>query len=225
MRLKIIDVLNDLASELGVPIITPEYEIVLTLIDTPNLTAQKLLERSSLSSTGFFATLNRLKYLNVVTCSTCPDDKRARLYRLTPEIAQLIVSRFAGYKAAHDSFASLALGEADLQRQGGNARPGEKIDHLTCEYQILLYLYLKPALSNSELMRLVDASATKFNTSLKELLGNGLICREADPDDRRRKRYELPPRVRSTIEETHHAVFAWLEIKQPHQPGHMAVAG
>jgi DNA-binding MarR family transcriptional regulator len=213
---RIINVLDDLSAKLGVPVITPEYEIVLRLIDSPNLTAQALLAHSSLSSTGFFATLNRLKHLQVVTCSTCGVDKRSRLYSLTPEIAELIVSRFSDYKAAHDSFASLNLSEADLHRHGGNVRPGEKINHLTCEYQILLYLYLRPALSNSELARLVDASATKFNTTLKELLANRLIRRGADPGDRRRKRYEIPLQVRSSIEAAHHGVFAWLESKHEH---------
>lgn len=211
MAERIITVLNELSQDLGIPIITPEYEIVLRLVDQPMLTAQTLLTHSSLSSTGFFGTLDRLKHLNVVRCTASSHDKRVRLYSLDPAMAQLIVARFAEYRQSHLSFPKLHLDEEKLRGQSRNVRRGEKIDHLTTEYQILLYLYLMTDMTNSQLVELVDASATKTNDALKRLGQSGAICCAADTIDRRRKRYCLCDATRRTIDNSHRRVFDWLD--------------
>lgn len=211
---RIITILNNLSRDLGIPVITAEYEIVLSLIDRPGLTAQTLLSHSSLSSTGFFATLDRLKHLNVVQCAASRWDKRVRLYSLEPSMADLVVSRFAEYGRSRRSSSTLNLREEELRAQSHYGRRAAKIDHLTAPYQILLYLYLMSDMTNSQLMKIVHSSTTKINVTLKELGAKGLICCRTDATDRRRKHYQLCGAARQAIDKSNSRVFDWLDLAQ-----------
>ena len=88
---------------------------------------------------------------------------------------------------------------------------GNKLDHLTCEFQILLYLYLLPGISHTELKSLVDSSGTKLNSSLKCLTDRGMVYFTRHGEDKRRKLYYVSHPVSKTLDASHQEVFDWLD--------------
>jgi DNA-binding MarR family transcriptional regulator len=211
---QIIEILGELSAELGVPVITPEYEIALTLLDFAELTADELMGRSSLSRAGFFNTINRLKTWSVVVSTPKPDDRRCKLYRLSDDVHDLIIVKFKQYQESHIRFSSLGIHRSDLAATSNEVKRGDKLEHLSCEYQILLYLYILPDRTHSELRTLVDASITKFNSILVGLVDKGLVYSSSDAADKRRKLYQISSTVRRIIDGSHRKVFDWLEGKE-----------
>jgi hypothetical protein len=211
---QIIEILGELSAELGVPVITPEYEIALTLLDRSDLTAAELMNCSSLSRAGFFNTLDRLKMWDIVACTTKADDRRYKLYRLVDNVHDLIVDKFEQYRASHIHLSSLGAHRSELVATSNEVRRGDKLEHLSCEYQILLYLYLLPDRTHSELRSLVDASTTKLNSMLVGLVNKGLVDFTSDAADKRRKLYHISITVRHIMDRSHDKVFGWLEEKK-----------
>jgi DNA-binding MarR family transcriptional regulator len=206
---RVIDILNDLAKSLGIRVLTPEYQIALFLIDRPNVTSEELLRNSCLSSTGFFNTLDHLKHWGIVTCEQSPVDKRSKLYRLTDAATGLIIARFQRYRAARDEFNLLGLRRSDLpDRYEGSG--DVRLNHLTCEYQIILRLYISPGLRNSEIREKVNVSTTKFNTALVHLVNIGLLEYDCESSGGRRKKYRVTARVERLMDDIHARLFDWI---------------
>jgi DNA-binding MarR family transcriptional regulator len=93
-----------------------------------------------------------------------------------------------------------------------SARRARLLSHLSCEYQIALYLFIYDGMSNSALRRLVDASGTTFSVALRNLRSRGAIYFKVDPDDRRRKLYYVSDKIRVIMEKAHQEVFIWLDL-------------
>jgi DNA-binding MarR family transcriptional regulator len=210
---KIIEIMNELSTRLGVPVLTAQYEIALTLLECTELTADQLMQRSSLSRAGCFNTIDRLKIWGVVVSTASPVDRRHKLYRLEDSARDLIISRFDQYRLSHISFGSLGIHQSDLESTRNTVRRGDKLDHLSCEYQVLLYLYLISGASNTELRKLVDSSGTKVNGVLGDLVGRGLVHFTRDKKDQRRKLYYINNVIRDIMDKAHRDVFEWLDAK------------
>jgi DNA-binding MarR family transcriptional regulator len=86
---------------------------------------------------------------------------------------------------------------------------GKVVNHLTAEFQILLYLYLKPGISNLKISQVVDVSMTKFHTSLTRLVALGLVSQHRDPADGRSKLYRLSDDTQAVLDELHRQMFQW----------------
>ncbi|MEW9855962.1 hypothetical protein [Novosphingobium sp. M1R2S20] len=210
---RIIDILNDLSRSLQIPVLTPEYEIVLFLLERSGATADELLKNSSLSSAGCYKTIERLKHWGVVNSEPGEFDRRCRHYRLSPRFEELVLTNFKRYLVSHASFATLGINPGELEGRNGVREPDDRLDHLSCEYEILLYLYLQPHLANSDLSELVGSSTTKFNLALGNLSRLGLITYNHAPSDKRRKLYSISGEARAAIEAVHQRVSAWLDCK------------
>lgn len=217
---RIIDILNDLAAKLGIRILTPEYEIALSLLDERKLTADRLFNHSSLSSTGFFNAIDRMKHWGILVSEPNPLDKRGKLYSLDQSVAELILSKFGEYLACRATYGDVGLPASELANQKANIVRKGHLAHLTCEYQILLYLHLRPGLSNVECRSLVDLSMTKFNTSVAHLVRMGLIYFIPDMADKRRKLYFISGEVKWLLDEVHERVFRWLDTRVKAAPAH-----
>lgn len=199
---------------LGVPLHTHEYELACTLIDREPLTATDLARVSRLSNTGFFNVLNDMVAKEALHAEVNASDQRSKLYRLDTDVKDRILKQFEFYRASRvAAFRSLGIENPELSIQSRHKIHKLPIRHLTCEFQILLYLFLKPGISNSEFVEIVGASETKFNTTLRELTGKGLVYFERDPGDRRRKLYHITEPVRAIILDLHERTFGWLEAR------------
>jgi DNA-binding MarR family transcriptional regulator len=204
------------ASEaLGVPVLTPEYEIVLALVDFPELTADQLFEQSSLSRAGFFNTIERLKFGDILTSNSGITDRRRRIYRLSGDIRELILFRFKKYRVYYMDHGQADAPSFEFVTKELTAKRNRGLDYFSCEFKILFYLYLKPGLPNFALRSLIDASDTKFHCSLKSLLENGLIAGSEGMGDRRLKVYTVSCLARLAIQKLHLDIFAWIEALKP----------
>lgn len=203
------------AQALGIAVLTPEYEIVLALIDFPNLTADQLYERSSLSRAGFFNTVERLKDKGLIVSASDAQDRRRRIYRLSEDLREIIFHRFRKYRGDY-------LDGGDRGRTGRGfvtreltARRDKGLDYFTCDFQVLFYLHLRPDLPNNILRGLVDASDTKFHTSLRSLLKDGLVSASSEVSDKRIRIYNISCRTRLVMQKLHADIFDWLDGFEP----------
>jgi len=203
------------AQTLGVTVLTPEYEIVLALVDFPNLTAEQLQDHSSLSRAGFFNTIERLKSWKIIVSMSDSGDRRRRIYRLSDEMRETILHRLIRYRADFI--------DRDGDGQGGQrfitkeltAKRVKGLDYFTCEFKVLFYLFLNSNLPNHVVKGLVDASETKFHTSLKVLLENNLILVASEAADRRVRLYNISCLARLVMQKLHADIFEWLDRFEP----------
>lgn len=209
------EIFGKAAKALGIPVLTPEYEIVLALLDFPDLTADQLFERSSLSRAGFFNTIERLKIWGIVISNSGITDRRRRIYRLSGNLRQLIFYRFRKYRVDYIDHERGVKPVLDFMSKDLTARRDRGVDFFSCEYKILFYLYLNPNMPNFALRALIDASETKFHCSLKSLLENGLVTAAEGMGDRRLKIYTISCLARLAILKLHLDIFDWLESCEP----------
>jgi DNA-binding MarR family transcriptional regulator len=205
------EILADLSRSLGVPIVTPEYEIVLALVDCPGLTADKLIERSSLSRAGFFNTVHRLKNCGFIVSRPSPTDRRRKIYHLSEDMHDMIISRSHEYKSIYTRFMKHGIMDINFIINEMKERRKERMYYLSCEFQILFYINLIPRISNSHLRKLIDASDTKFSVSLRNLLKNGAVSFANDENDGRLKLYDIRDDIRKMMTNHHSDVFDWLD--------------
>jgi DNA-binding MarR family transcriptional regulator len=215
---RISDILGELSQTLGVPVLTPEYEIALALVDYPCLTAEQLIERSSLSRAGFFNTAERLRTWGIIVSSTDPADRRRKMYRLRSTIYNLIISHFWEYRSSYDLLLRESTRNPHLICKEFLMRPEVGLNYFSCEFQIIYYIFFARNISNNDLLSLVNCSETKLVTSLRELSARGIVHFTVDEGDRRRRLYDLGDHIRSLLEELHRNVFAWLENVPAIQP-------
>lgn len=214
-----VEIIDGFSERLGIPLLTHEYRIACLLIDRDTITPKDLMRRSGLSSTGFYNTLERMRLNGTVVARPNPQDARSKVYSLDPEIRAAILDQFDFYRKSElDAFNSLDARRQNIRHQKDY---GDKtvLTHLTCEYQILLYLFLQPGLVNSEFVDIVNASPTKFNATLARLTASGLLYVVPDIHDRRRKRYFIIDGVRTTLTELHQRVFHWLDSHRERRGG------
>jgi DNA-binding MarR family transcriptional regulator len=214
------------STSLGVPVLTPEYEIVLALLDYPQLTAEQLFDRSSLSRAGFFITIDRLKAWGILIARPGVTDRRNRIYQLSDGLRQLIYHRLNEYRKDYRNFLRGQIDQNDFITKKLTTRREKGLDYFSTEFKILFYLYLCPGLSNRSLQMLIDASRTKFHVSLRTLLAQHLVTASLDPADKRIRLYDIGAATRSAMGELHAEVFRWLDLDAeemvvsiPSQPG------
>lgn len=210
---RIVEILNHYSERLGVPVLTTEYEIALTLLDRPDLTADQLLENSSLSRAGFFNTIDRLKMWGVVLCSPGDVDRRCRHYKLEDGIARLIVSTFETYRDRREAAYLPQDYQMYLPGQVHSQTSQTKLDHITPEFQIIIFLVAIPGSTNTTLKELIRSSGTKFNRILADMCDKGLVYFVRDETDKRRKQYYVSEAVSRIMDDLHRDVFAWLDSR------------
>jgi len=219
MGQRIVRAVKELSRDLHVEVVTPEYEIVLTLFGAGCLSAEALGETSSLSRSGFFRALGRLKHCHIVSCETNNDDRRFRIYELS-SIASGILSnniiQFSHSQMVLD-FIFLCGGDALDACRGAEPSPtgAAHLPFLTCEFQIIHYLRWAPGASNGELSSAITSSTTRFHQAVNLLISRNLLQRQKCGADARRTRYYLPAEACSTIERKNRALFSWLNNIQP----------
>ncbi|MDG2004553.1 MAG: hypothetical protein P8J20_14615 [Novosphingobium sp.] len=215
-----IEIVDGLSERLGVPLLTHEYQIACVLLDLDRLTPKELFPHTRLSSTGFFKILGQMHARGVLYSEVNRHDKRSKIYGLDEDIREAIIRQFEFYRASSlEAFKSLGIENPEVSIQSRHKIHKLRVKHLTCEYQIILYLHLRPGISYSQFVETVGVSETKFNATLRHLVGLGLVYFVRDPVDRRRKLYHISQEVRQAIGDTQERVFRWLDTRQTAQAG------
>jgi DNA-binding MarR family transcriptional regulator len=203
-------IMRDVEAALQIRTMTYEYEIIACFFDFDALTPHELSALSRCSHSAFSAILRRLEGRQVIFSEVHPADKRSRIYRLSAKTADFIRQGRIDYGVKSFDDWRETDGDTQLLRiYSSNIRKAVGIRHLTCEYQILLNLYYRSGITNMEFTDIVDASLTKFNSSLRELSEMGLIHSEKDTSDKRIKRYFISAGVKETIEDAYRRFYHW----------------
>jgi DNA-binding MarR family transcriptional regulator len=210
----LIEIQREAEKHLGVYTLSTDYEIIYVLMDLSDISPDALYRRTRLSSTAFYNKLKDLERAGAVLSKVNPDDRRSRLYGLSVDMRILIMNQ---HKGDMDLLHRHAATD-DRQRQSLNIyqayiHKGKIVNHLTAEFQILLYLYLKPRISNLNISSVIDVSITKFNTSLTRLASMGLVKCDKNPADGRSKLYYLPDQTQGVLDDLHRRIFRWLEAR------------
>jgi DNA-binding MarR family transcriptional regulator len=202
--------------QFGLVTLTSEYELVCCLLDDEWFAPRDLQERVRLSAAAVRYTLAKMAGRGVVLVRDTPHDRRSVQYRLTDQMRTLVLEQYAGYlELARSAKASRRTALVPLNTYHNFIRKGRQVSHLTADFQILLYLYLAARLDNHEMSQFIDVSQAKFNQSLARLRSLGLIEVTPDPDDGRRKLYDLADPVRVALERLHDEVARWLDQQRP----------
>jgi len=232
------DLIKALSGELGIPVVTPEYEIMIALLDEDSMSSDELCQHSSLSRAGFFHAVDRLKHWGFIGCEATEQDRRRKRYWLCPRARDRLIGNLRRYRASRATFPTLALSRTDATQCGtsggdddtswGVAHSGSAVDgsihgnprlrHMSCDYQIMLQLFIEPGSTNSAIARATSSSLTKFRANLARLVALGLITRREDDHDRRLKRYFISEAGRAAIARSNVAVIAWLGRHDEHLP-------
>lgn len=205
-----LSIMRGIEAALQIRTMALEYEIVACFFDFDELTPHELSGLSRSSHSAFSNILRRLEDRQVICSRGHPTDKRSRVYRLSAKTSDYIHRERAEYGI--QSFDEWRVGNGDtrlLRIYSSNIRKAMGIRHLTCEYQILLNLYYCSGITNMEFTDIVDASLTKFNSSLRQLSEMGLIRSEKDPADKRIRRYFIADNAKETIEDAYRRLYHW----------------
>jgi hypothetical protein len=212
--MRIRQIFEDASTELGVRVLTPEYEMVLELVDTPHVTAEQLFDCSSLSRAGFFNTIDRLKIWGILIVRPGVNDRRNRIYQLPREIKKSIMYRFMEYRVSYTNYLNGTVKDDDFISKSLTVRRRRGLNYFSTEFKILFYLYLSPNLSNRLLRSLIDVSSTNFHVALRTLVSNCLVTVTTDPSDKRIRLYNIGDFVSFAMSDLHTRVFRWLDLYQ-----------
>jgi len=211
---RLLNIQRDSERKLGVHTLSGEYEIIYCLLDAECMAPKELQSHSRLAPTAFYHTLKRMEQRGFVEARVNPDDRRGLLYRLADPMRELVIAQHRGYRdQVVTNYSFVEPGAHSLDDYRNYIHRSDTVSHLTGDFQILLYLYLKSGISNLQISDVVDVSQTKFNQSLGKLREMGLIEFEKDPDDNRSKRYSVTLAVRHVLDDLHRRVFGWLEAE------------
>lgn len=211
---RLLTIQRETERKLGVYTLTGEYEIVYCLLDAECMAPKELQTHCRLSPTAFYHTLKRMEQRGFVEAQVNPADRRGLLYRLSGPMRDLVIAQHKGYRdQAMANYRYKEPGAHRLDDYRGYIHKSDSVTHLTGDFQILLYLYLKSGISNLQISDVVDVSQTKFNQSLKKLWEMGLVEYKKDPDDHRSKHYSVTEGVREALDDLHRRVFRWIEAE------------
>lgn len=93
---KYIDQLNAFADTVGVPMITPELEVLSYLYEQGPVSSRKLMGVSRLSPAGFHILRKRLVDLHLIVGRKCDQDSRKTLYDISPSLRVMFETMAAG---------------------------------------------------------------------------------------------------------------------------------
>jgi len=200
--------------QLGLRVLTPEYEIVSVLFDVEKMTPLELRTYFSGSNTSFYSVLGDLEAKGALAVEPNPADRRSKHYRLSDHAEERLATQWQRYsKLGRDEFYTAGDPNEVISRYTRTIRSGLKVNQFTAEFQILLYVHATPGISNIQFSSFVDVSQSKFNESLRKLKKNKKIFFEIDEFDRRRKSYFLYDEVYEVLEELDRIIFSWLDKK------------
>jgi DNA-binding MarR family transcriptional regulator len=214
MTKTLIEIQRAAEKRLSIHTLSTDYEIVYSLLDLSDVSLDVLHRCTRLSSTAFYNKLKDLERSGAIMSKVNPEDRRGRLYRLSSGMRSLITSQQKGYMELFRTRVTTgACAGQNLNVYKTYIHKGNIVNHLTAEFQILLYLYLSYGISNLNMSNVIDVSVTKFNTSLMKMVSLGLVRRDKDPEDGRSKLYYLSDLSRNVLDDLHKLTFEWLEAR------------
>lgn len=204
-------IIQGIEEQLQIRVLTNEYEIVSFFLDHTHLTAQQLFDMSHASNTAFYKHLKTLVAKGALQFEENPEDKRSKIYSLTPRAKAATRMQNGRYVESYQKKFHISDSKKNLfHTYGSSIRNELKLNYTSCEYQILLFIYENHGMTNLQFGDLLNVSLSKFNQTLKMLLEMGLIYFRKDSADQRKKHYYLSDHASETIRDGQEKMYRWL---------------
>src|SRR5690242_3743733 len=110
---KLLEIQRDAEEVLGIFTLTTDYEIVYALLDLHDISAEVLRNNIRLSSTAFYNRISALERNGTIISKVSQEDRRSRLYCLSPEMRTLILNQHNGYMNTVKNTASSTEAEGE----------------------------------------------------------------------------------------------------------------
>lgn len=191
-----------LAEKLGVRLLSPELEILLSLYDHGDFSAGELQLQSSASSTAFYAKLKLLTEAGAIRLDRAQEDRRVSVYTLAPETRRILDDVFR----ALDGWAEAKTEARESQAVSFDwllARASSRlnVNLISPEFRIIMTIYDCEPIGTSELVHRTRLANSRFYAALTLLTARRTIRSLIDPTDRRRRIYCLPKGVRKQLDD------------------------
>jgi len=191
-----------MTNKLGVKILSPEFEILLSLYDHGGFTAGELQLKSSASASAFYARLKLLIGSGTVRLDKGTADRRISFYTLAPATRRILdeaLHVIDGWVEAKTE----ATGAQAIAFNRHLAQVSNQLDLclFSTEFTIVMNVYDGEPIATSDLFYRSRAVNSRFYAALTLLAAQRTIRSFIDPDDRRRRIYCLPRGVRMQIDE------------------------
>ena len=211
MGRRLVQALSQLSQDIGIDIVTPEFEILLVLLGAGNLSTENLCDSSSLSRSGFFNALDRLKHWGLVVCEVSANDRRRKTCRLRPRAEAMVAANFEQFRK------SKQMAELLFERgeNGSPAPPDAAPDAPDLRIPDPASPAAQPRLLQRPDRRGNRRLAQHLPPAIGLLLEMRLLHRESCDADRRRTRYFLPQGVIQAIDRATEQLFSWLDDTAP----------
>lgn len=191
-------------------VLTPEYAILLNLFDRVQEASEQLLEVCGYSRAHFHGALQSLEKRGLVEREVHATDSRVKLNRLTAYCRDELSDMYAatpgwisGQLAGDSEKGVMPRFTRELKRRLG-------VNHTSCAYEILLFLYDTPDQAVYELFSHSNFSSTTFYAALSRLKKEGLVITRPDANDTRSVRCSLETSTAKFMEEQHVLLLEWL---------------
>lgn len=199
-----------IAGELGIQILSFEYEILLNLFERESCSAGKLLSLSSASSTSFFERLQMLLDGGLIASEDDETDRRKVVYSLLPHTREIMRSEFAKVGTVVHLATRDPSADHTIQDFIQNTIRLLNIRFFTCEFHILLVLYEHGSATSGAICNATGRSTTTCYSAMRKLQRRGLLHTATAQRDRRQKIYSLPESVRREMDRTHLGMAEWI---------------
>ncbi len=197
---------------LGVKVLQPEYEILITLYENGTASTGSLLSHSSWSNSAFYAALHMLLARKLVNAEDSEQDHREIIHSLPENVRQLFNERFTPLSKWFDLHLGASTEEAGfrINQFFRGIESDLKIRFFTPEYEFILLLYEYGRQSPSDISSLSKASPSTIYNIIRRLTKKDIIEFETDALDRRKKYYFLTEGSRVVLDQLHKGIRMFL---------------
>lgn len=204
-------IITNFEKRFRIRVLTPEYAILLHLFGCEQETSKRLLGVCGYSNTQHHVALRSLEGRELIVQGVDPRDLRLKLYSLSANCRAELHHMYAATPGWINGKLSGNSVTGIMPRFTRELRHRMGVNHTSCAYEILLFLYDMPNLVVYELLSHSNYSGTTFYAALSQLRNDGFLTTCPDVNDARRLRCNLAPEVADFMDEQHVLILQWLQ--------------
>ena len=202
------DIAEFAEKKLGVRIFSNEYQIVFLLHDCDSLSVGQIASETKVSPATFQNKLKNLVLLGLIAWESDHSDSRRHKYRLSEYARGVLNQELQFLTTWRPSFpeGSKRMNVIQFVR---SIETKLKVKLFSLEYQLILGMYDHGPMHTIALQKWSGMSPRSFHNTLNRLVIRGLVTKQADNNDLRRKFNCLENWVTATLDEVHRDLSTW----------------
>ncbi|KPL66971.1 hypothetical protein SZ64_02000 [Erythrobacter sp. SG61-1L] len=203
-----------IAENLGIRVLSCEYQILLELFENSSATSGELSSRCHVALATFQKSLGNLAARQLIGWERDDADGRRRTWRLSTDTHDILTQELR-FPVMWEPCGRRADAEKGIFGSVTRLQDLLRTKVFSGEFQILLWLYDEECLTTGELLARSDTSPGAFYMALKRLADLRLIDDLPDHADRRRKLHRLTGKTRAALDEFYIGLREWANNLPP----------